>query len=175
MWPVRVAAGAVVTVMLLQRSGTDRQHSSGAHVETVGSQGAADEVIAADVAVVSASSEVLVIAAVDVGDSEDEADDTEPEVDDSEDEIDNAEDEVESVEVTMAYVEVSSGKVIEADSSTVVVLSDGALKVSDSDAEGDSEAEVVGVITMVSSVEVGVRVKVGGTEGTIDSEVDDAV
>ena len=43
MWAVWVGARKVVTVMLLQRAGTERQHSSGAHVETVGSQGAAKE------------------------------------------------------------------------------------------------------------------------------------
>jgi len=45
---VIVGAAKVVSVKLLQRAGTDRQHSSGAHVETVASQVVVVDVAMAD-------------------------------------------------------------------------------------------------------------------------------
>lgn len=161
MWAVRAAAAKLVMVMLLQRAGTDRQHSSGAHVGTVGSQGGDDDddvMAASDVD--AGLSEVSGMEDVDVGS-------------DSEDEVgSNSEDEVGSVDVMVssADVEFSSMHDAEVVSSAVETLSDGAAEVFDSGTESDAEVKVGMMI--VSNVES--EIGVGRTEVT-DSEDDETV
>ena len=148
MWAVWVAAATVVMVMLLQRAGTERQHSSGAHVETVGSQGGGEEdvVTTEDAVVDDGLSEVLGMDEEDVEIGSDEEGELDGSVEDeagrgSKDELDcSAEDEDGKDAVLLTSIDEEA-------------LSDGTTEETNTGVETDSEMEVE-MARLDSSVEL---------------------